>query len=76
MSSPQTQCSGVTIQDVTVADLLHAPEGETAEKGLKLNMDTGIQYLESWRRGSARGPTMVSPSWKDFLTLEAYRFLE
>jgi malate synthase len=36
---------------VTAADLLAVPEGEITEKGLKLNIDVGIQYLESWLLG-------------------------
>lgn len=40
-------------EDVTiaVADLLKVPEGEITEAGLRLNVDVGIQYLESWLRG-------------------------
>src|SRR6185437_7442127 len=36
---------------VTAADLLSVPNGEITEKGLKLNIDVGIQYLESWLLG-------------------------
>jgi malate synthase len=41
---------------VTREDLLRVPEGEITEKGLKLNVDVGIQYLESWLRGSGCVP--------------------
>jgi len=41
---------------VMAADLLRAPEGEITDKGLKLNVDVGIQYLESWLRGSGCVP--------------------
>lgn len=41
---------------VTAADLLKVPHGEITEKGLRLNIDVGIQYLESWLRGSGCVP--------------------
>jgi malate synthase len=39
--------------DVSAAagELLKAPKGEITEKGLRHNIDVGIQYLESWLRG-------------------------
>ena len=36
---------------VTAADLLSVPDGEITEKGLKLNIDVGIQYLNQWLLG-------------------------
>jgi malate synthase len=41
---------------ITQADLLQVPPGEITEKGLRLNIDVGIQYLESWLRGSGCVP--------------------
>jgi len=41
---------------ITPADLLKVPKGEITEKGLRLNIDVGIQYLESWLRGSGCVP--------------------
>ena len=41
---------------VTAADLLKVPEGQITEQGLCLNVDVGIQYLESWLRGSGCVP--------------------
>jgi malate synthase len=41
---------------VTAADLLAVPSGEITEGGLRLNIDVGIQYLESWLRGSGCVP--------------------
>jgi len=41
---------------VTAADLLKVSKGEITEKGLRLNIDVGIQYLESWLRGSGCVP--------------------
>jgi malate synthase len=37
--------------EVTARDLLKVPTGEITEEGLRLNIDVGIQYLESWLRG-------------------------
>src|SRR5262245_41660323 len=36
---------------VTSLDLLKVPQGEITDGGLRLNIDVGIQYLESWLRG-------------------------
>ena len=40
-------------EDVHVAarDLLRVPDGDITEAGLRINVDVGIQYLESWLRG-------------------------
>jgi malate synthase len=40
----------------TAADLLQVPDGQITDGGLKLNVDVGIQYLESWLRGSGCVP--------------------
>jgi malate synthase len=44
---------GCRREDVSVsaADLLQVPEGEITDPGLRVNIDVGIQYLESWLRG-------------------------
>jgi malate synthase len=36
---------------ITAEDLLKVPQDEITEEGLRLNIDVGIQYLESWLRG-------------------------
>jgi malate synthase len=41
---------------VTAHDLLAAPEGEITQAGLELNIDVGIQYLESWLGGNGCVP--------------------
>ena len=41
---------------ITAADLLKVPEGEITEKGLRLNVDVGIQYLQSWLGGNGCVP--------------------
>jgi malate synthase len=49
---------GVTRDDVhvTAADLLVVPDGEVTFQGLRTNIDVGIQYLESWLRGTGCVP--------------------
>ena len=37
-------------------DLLTIPEGQITEEGLRWNVDVGLQYLESWLRGSGCVP--------------------
>ena len=41
---------------VTAKDLLMIPEGPITEEGLRWNVDVGMQYLESWLRGSGCVP--------------------
>jgi malate synthase len=41
---------------VTAKDLLAVPQGEITEEGLRWNIDVGLQYLESWLRGSGCVP--------------------
>jgi malate synthase len=41
---------------VSAGDLLKVPPGEITERGLRVNIDVGIQYLESWLRGSGCVP--------------------
>jgi malate synthase len=42
--------------NVSPSDLLSAPGGEITQGGLELNIDVGIQYLESWLRGNGCVP--------------------
>jgi malate synthase len=41
---------------VSAKDLLRVPKDEITEEGLRLNIDVGIQYLESWLRGTGCVP--------------------
>ena len=41
---------------VTAKDLLAVTEGKITEEGLRWNIDVGLQYLESWLRGSGCVP--------------------
>jgi malate synthase len=49
---------GKPLQDVqiTAKDLLAVTPGEITEKGLRWNIDVGLQYLESWLRGNGCVP--------------------
>ncbi|MCI0389793.1 MAG: malate synthase A [Acidobacteria bacterium] len=56
MSGPnQLQVLREDVQ-VSAQDLLKVPKGEITEEGLRLNVDVGIQYLESWLRGTGCVP--------------------
>ena len=41
---------------LTAADLLEVPAGDITEQGLRLNVNVGIQYLESWLGGNGCVP--------------------
>jgi malate synthase len=41
---------------ITAADLLKVHEGQITEQGVRLNVDVGIQYIESWLRGNGCVP--------------------
>ena len=55
---PQPNQITVKREDVHISqqDLLKVPAGEITEQGLHLNVDVGIQYLESWLRGNGCVP--------------------
>jgi malate synthase len=41
---------------ITSSDLMKVPPGDITDAGLRLNIDVGIQYLESWFRGNGCVP--------------------
>jgi malate synthase len=41
---------------VSASDLLAVPAGDITEKGLEMNIDIGLQYLESWLNGNGCVP--------------------
>ncbi len=41
---------------VTAQDMIEVPEGPITEKGLRININVGMLYLESWLRGSGCVP--------------------
>ena len=55
---PQPNQLSVRREDVRISreDLLKVPAGEITEQGLSVNVDVGIQYLESWLRGNGCVP--------------------
>lgn len=56
---------------VSAADLLVVPEGTITEVGLRANISIGIQYLESWLRGSGCVP--INNLMEDAATAEISR---
>jgi malate synthase len=42
--------------NVTASDLLNAPTGTITEKGLRMNISVGVQYLEAWLGGNGCVP--------------------
>jgi malate synthase len=55
---PAANQIGRALGDVRVkaGDLLAVPAGEITERGLRTNVDVGIQYLEAWLRGTGCVP--------------------
>jgi malate synthase len=51
----RTQESGAA-RTVQASDLLAVPEGDITDKGLRWNIDVGLQYLHSWLQGSGCVP--------------------
>ena len=41
---------------VTAEDLLRLPTGQITQRGIEVNVDVGIQYLEAWLRGNGCVP--------------------
>ena len=41
---------------ITAADLLEVPKGPITEAGLRINVNVGLRYLESWLRGNGCVP--------------------
>jgi malate synthase len=56
---------------ITAGDLLTVPEGPRTEKGLRVNIDVGIQYLEAWL--GANGCVPIYNLMEDAATAEISR---
>jgi len=56
MASPNQISVSRAEVNVSPSDLLSVPAGEITQGGLELNIDVGIQYLESWLRGNGCVP--------------------
>ena len=50
------QISRLNRVSVSPSDLLAVPTGDITEKGLEMNIDIGLQYLESWLNGNGCVP--------------------
>ncbi len=57
--------------NVSAADLLRVPEGAITEAGMRLNINVGILYLESWLRGA--GAAAIYNLMEDAATAEISR---
>ncbi len=70
---PQKNQIGNKRTDVQVRaeDLLRVPEGSITEAGLRLNINVGILYLESWLRGN--GAAAIYHLMEDAATAEISR---
>jgi malate synthase len=56
MASPNQISVPHATVEISQSDLLAVPGGEITPGGLELNIDVGIQYLESWLRGNGCVP--------------------
>jgi malate synthase len=56
MPEPNQISKPRTNRPVTARDLLEVPSGEITEKGLRWNIDVGLQYVWSWLRGNGCVP--------------------
>ena len=56
MPEPNQISKPRTDRAVTAQDLLKVPSGNITEAGLRWNVDVGLQYLDSWLRGSGCVP--------------------
>ncbi|MCP4437580.1 MAG: malate synthase A [Aureispira sp.] len=56
---------------VSAADLIEAPKGTITEEGLRLNINVGILYIESWLRGV--GAAAIYNLMEDAATAEISR---
>jgi malate synthase len=71
MQTPnQIECKREDVH-VTAADLLKVPGGMITEAGLRNNISVGLQYLESWLRGSGCVP--INNLMEDAATVEIAR---
>jgi malate synthase len=57
--------------NVTAADLIEVPQGTITEAGLRMNINVGILYIESWLRGN--GAAAIYHLMEDAATAEISR---
>ena len=56
MPTPNQIAKPRTNRPISAQDLLDVPKGDITEKGLRWNIDVGLQYVDSWLRGSGCVP--------------------
>jgi malate synthase len=56
MRAPNQIARPLADLSVAASDLLAVPTGDITERGLRTNVDVGIQYLEAWLRGTGCVP--------------------
>ena len=56
MKEPNQITGARDFRKISAQDLLSVPPGEKTIEGLRWNIDVGLQYLESWLRGSGCVP--------------------
>jgi malate synthase len=56
MPEPNQITKPRTARPIRAQDLLAVPDGDITESGLRWNVDVGLQYLDSWLRGSGCVP--------------------
>jgi malate synthase len=71
MPEPNQIAKPRTNRPVTAKDLLEVPKGEITEKGLRWNVDVGLQYVWSWLR--ANGCVPIYNLMEDAATAEISR---
>ncbi|MBO0793558.1 MAG: malate synthase A [Ktedonobacteraceae bacterium] len=71
MQTPNQIAKKRTDVQVTAADLLKVPEGTITEGGVRNNISVGLQYLESWLRGTGCVP--INNLMEDAATVEISR---
>lgn len=57
--------------NVSAADLIEAPQGNITEEGLRMNINVGVLYIESWLRGN--GAAALYHLMEDAATAEISR---
>lgn len=71
MSTPNQIARKRDDVQVSAEDLVKVPEGTITEQGLRNNVSVGLQYLESWLRGSGCVP--INHLMEDAATVEIAR---
>ncbi|WP_281613993.1 malate synthase A [Flammeovirga sp. SubArs3] len=71
MGGPNNLNKTITHKKITAEDLLTVPQGDITLKGLKMNIDVGIQYIAKWLDG--QGAVPIHHLMEDAATAEISR---